>query len=183
MLLRAPQPIQVVVNVVAREERAVADPARRAPAQRVQLDVWVASLGLLHQPPLVPAVKAQVVARVHVRRLGRLRALRVPADLGLEDLHGAALARVEEQVEDVGPLRIRIVVKQPRRAAAARERAQALKHAAGLPKIDAQRGGGRRTAGAGGDTGRREQQGLAAAHHQQHRGVAVSAIGDASCSF
>ncbi len=162
------QPGQEVVHEVGGEEGAVADPARRSPGQTHQLDVGVARLGLLHDPPLVAAVAVEVAAEVGVAGLRPTGGVGVTADLHLEDLQGGAVAGLEQVVEDLAPLRFRVVDQQATVAPAAADRADTVERAAARRAVDRDgcgglgRGGGDDTAGGqdgGGDRDRRGPHG------------------------
>ena len=62
-------------------------------------------------------------------RLGAVRALRVAADLDLEDVEGGAEVGGEEQVQNLAPLRLGVADEQPRGRAAAGDRADPLERA------------------------------------------------------
>ena len=109
---------------------ALCHPRGEAPAQPVQLDVGVAALGLLHQPPLVAALVVLLLPDVHVRRLGTLGGLGVTADLDLEDVEGGAEVRDEEVVEDLLQVGAAVGGEKLRRGAAPGEAADAVERAA-----------------------------------------------------
>src|SRR6185312_13947975 len=96
--LRAVQPRDDVVDRVGGPEGA-ADPAGRAPGQPVQLDVRVARLGLLHQPPLVARTAVDGPGGVLDARLRAVGGVGVAADLHLEYLQVRPVTRLEEVIE------------------------------------------------------------------------------------
>ena len=137
----------IVVDHVGGEERAVADPARCSPGQRIELDRRIARLGLFHQPPFVTAIAVEIARGVLVALLGAAGRVGVAAGLDLEDLHGGTDAGLEQIIQDLGALRLRIVEQQPAVAAAAGDRADAVEHATGGIAVD--RDGGRDLVGVG----------------------------------
>jgi hypothetical protein len=54
--------------------------------------------------------------------------VRVPADLDLEHLHGRAVPRLEQVVQHLRPLRLRVVDEQPAVPATTADGADAVKH-------------------------------------------------------
>src|SRR5436190_23159090 len=108
---RAVQPRDDVVDRVGGPEGA-ADPAGRAPGQPVQLDVRVARLGLLHQPPLVARAAVDGAGGVLDARLRAVGGVGVAADLHLEDLQVRPVTRLEEVVEYLLLLGGRVVGQQ-----------------------------------------------------------------------
>ena len=114
-----------VVDVVLREEIAVPDPARRAPFQGIELDVGVAQLGLLHQPPLIAARIVLIARAPHMGGFRAIGGVLVAADFDLQMLDVGAVVGFKEIVQDLAALGLRIVDQQSRRRAGA-DRAQPL---------------------------------------------------------
>ena len=165
VLLGAAQPGHQIVDHVLGPEVAAADPAGRAPRERVQLDLRIAGLRLLHQPPLVAVVAVDRPARVLDARLRAVGGIGVSADLGLEDLERGAVAGLEQVVQDLAALRLGIVVQQTGVAAPAADRADAVERPPRAGAVDRDAGahpgrgvrrGGRTQAG---DQDRTEQEG------------------------
>jgi hypothetical protein len=88
--------------------------------QEAELDVRVAALGFPHQPPLVAAVEALVVGLVLGGRRRALPRVAVAAHVVLELLQGGAVAGLEQVVQDLAALRLRVVDEQPGNVAAQR---------------------------------------------------------------
>ena len=111
-----------VAGAVLESPGVASNPRRKSPRKPIKLDGGVARFRLFHQPPLVPPVVVFIIKRVHVARLRAVRALRVPANLNLEDVQRAKRG-VEEDVEQLRPLRLRVGRQQHRRRAAATQAA------------------------------------------------------------
>ena len=111
-LLEALDPFDVVVAHVLGPELVVADPARAAPGHAVEGNGRVPLLGLPHQPPFVAAEVVLIVLRVHVAGLGALRGVAVAGHFHEERSNRSAEFRLEEQIEDLAPLRLGIVLKR-----------------------------------------------------------------------
>ena len=120
------QPLDDVVDHVLRPVVSVADPGGCSPGERGELDVGIARLGLLHEPPLVAAVVILVGGGVHVAGLGPVGGVHVGADLDLEDLHAGAVVGLEEIVENLAALRLGIIDEQARVAATAADGADTV---------------------------------------------------------
>mmetsp|Transcript_37747 Transcript_37747/g.90252 ORF Transcript_37747/g.90252 Transcript_37747/m.90252 type:complete len:886 (-) Transcript_37747:224-2881(-) len=115
-LLDALQPGHVVENVVLAKEGAVADPARNTPGQRIGPDLRIPGLGFLQQPGLIASGAVRLLAfEAHVRRLGTISRLGISSDLHLQHLQGSAVLGLEEQVQDLAPLGLRVILQQSRR--------------------------------------------------------------------
>ena len=144
----------LVLDVFVAKIRTVADPGRNAPTEGVCKQGRVAALRLANEPRLVAA---QAVAGLHARvapaRLGAVSALHVAANLDFEQLHRGAEGGAEEQVEYVGPLRLRVIHEQAR-ARAGRERAVAIEAQRGARAVQ---GDLRRRHCSGAEWRRREQ--------------------------
>ena len=63
-------------------------------------------------------------------RFGAVCRVGVPTDFYLEHLHGSAIARLEEVIQNLVPLFGGVVSKEPRVTAAATDRADSVKGAA-----------------------------------------------------
>src|SRR5882672_547631 len=87
--------------------------------QTGQLDIRVAGLRLLHQPPFIPAAIVLIGGAALVAGLRAVCRVGVGADLDLQELQRRPVAWLEEIIEDLVSLRRGIVVEQPRGAAAA----------------------------------------------------------------
>ncbi len=154
----AAEPVHQVGDRGGGEERS--EEPGRAPGQTVELDVGISGLRLRHQPPLVAAVAVEVAGRVFVAGLGAVGGVGVAADLDLEDLQRRAVARLEQVVEDLAALRLRIVDQQPAVAAAAADRPDAVESATRRGSVDGDRvgrEGGRRRGGDGDAAGQQAQ--------------------------
>ena len=134
--LRVLEPLNDVVDHVLRPVVAVADPGWRAPGERGELDVGVARLGLLHEPPLVAAVVVLVGSGMHVAGLGTVGGVHVCADLDLEDLDAGAVVGLEEIVENLAALGLGIVDEKARVATAAADGSDSVEDAAGTGCVD-----------------------------------------------
>lgn len=142
----AAHPVRQVADRVGGEEgvAAATDPAGRAPGEPVELDVGIAGLGLLREPPLVALVAVDHALGVLVAGLGAVSGVGVAACLDLEGLERGAVAGLEQVVEDLAALRLRIVDQQPGVAAAARDRAHTVEGPARAGAVDGDRGRGGR---------------------------------------
>jgi hypothetical protein len=155
--LRAVQPRDQVVDRVVGPEPAV-DPAGRRPGQAVQADAGVARLGLFGEPELIARVAVDHAAGVLDRRLGAVGGVGVPADLQLQQLQPGSVTGFEEVVQDLRLLGRRVVRQQPRVAAAAADRADAVERTAALAAVHGDgRGRGPCRSGARHDEQRGEQ--------------------------
>ena len=113
-----------------------ADPARKIPGQRQQLDVGIAALGLPHEPPFIAAIEIGHTRLAHVRGFATLGRVGIAPDLNLEHLQGGPVMRLEQVVEDLAALRLGIVDQQPGSGAAAAGGADAIEHFAGRSTVD-----------------------------------------------
>ena len=107
------EPLDDVVDHVARPIVSVAHPVRSAPRQGNQLDLGVARPGLLHQPPLVSALVVFVRSRMHVARFGAIGRVHIRANLDFENLHARAVVRLEQIVQNLAAVGFRVVDQQP----------------------------------------------------------------------
>ena len=136
--LGAPQPVDDVTHVGGAPDLPgrVAGPGRGRPLQAIELDLRIAGQGLMGQPELIADIAGQMTLdRLH-RRLGAIGGEPAPADLQLQHLQRRPVVRREHVVEDLRTFRRGIVDQQPGVAAAAAERADAVKHRARAAAVD-----------------------------------------------
>src|SRR5690349_18742554 len=90
------------------------EPARGSPFEAIELDVWIARLSLLHQPPFV----ATVIILVSRCSLGTgfcpFSGIGITANLYFEYLQIGSIARFEEIIENLLLLSLWIVDEQTR---------------------------------------------------------------------
>ena len=125
--LRMFEPLDDVVNHVAGPVLSISHPVRSPPRQGDELDLRIARPGLLHQPPLVSAPVVLVRPFMHVARFGAVGRVHVRANFHLENLHTRAVVRLEKVVQNLAPIRLRVVDQQPGIPSAAADCAHAVK--------------------------------------------------------
>src|SRR6185437_1230913 len=92
------------------------DPGRRTPGENLQNDVRIALVRLCHQPPLITAFGIVVRGRAHMAGFGAIGGVNVSAYFDLETLQSRTIARLEQVVENLAALWLRIIDKKPRRS-------------------------------------------------------------------
>ncbi len=133
-------PVDQVVCVI---RRIGTEPTRRSPSQTDKFDVGIAGFGLLHQPPLVATCVVLVGGGALVGGFGALGRVGVAADFNLENLQRSAIIGLEQIVQNLAALRFWVIDQQARSAAAAADRAHAVKLQPGARSVDRNGVGGR----------------------------------------
>jgi hypothetical protein len=134
--LRAHDPLGQVVSRVLRPEVAVADPPGGRPRRGIEHEERVSLLCLFHQPPLVAAVVVFVRLGVHVAQLRALGRIPVTGDLDIQLLQGRPVVGLEEVVENLRALGLKVVPEERGSCAAASHRADSVIGAPGAGAIN-----------------------------------------------